>query len=730
MLDVTIIPREERVSDPLMLYVDHPEYQRIQTQRAEREIQQKALQRTNPQEYKAQQQEAEEKERKSRIRYEYLMQNFADFFAIQSSTTGDQQGRFWRTQSFAKNKTQIIIHHTALDARTIQNTRQERLALQKIHSFHSFQRQWGDIWYNFIIGPSGNIYEWRAGGIDVVGAHSKYNNTPSIGIALMGNFDIHETTPEQRESLEALTVELALLYNIDPYASLWYHQESTEHPYIRTHEHHSIAGHKDSSKTACPWSKLYNKLPHLKQVVHQQQQLSHASKDIPEPQIQQITSRIRSIHYDHTWEITPKQKELYIPYPSSTSHHRSTCIIRDNKNKKSIQAQCTKQKDILQITSTKPIPYGEIILIRIHQDNTYDLLHVRTQASTRIQATNHTKPTTRKEKKQEYIEKYQPTLLTEATQKKKTDIFVHEIDEYSKQPVRVLLRELSFMDSYHAQCSQTCSVHINQKQYETKDLQRKKSSDWSNTIIVSIDDTEYQAPSMLIDSQWGHVQIINYDRSSYTGVPRNSFVWKLHVQEQPYTDLQWQTYKEIMIVNELSLDEYMRGVVESNDTQTQTHNEVLSLLAKNYMLFYMHPDHIHPSIPWEAKYNAIDDPEYFQYFVGAWLEKTLSKRPIALQATKDMILSYENTLAFSPYFSCSWWFTRSAREKRWRTDTPYLISQEDPYPCKDFLWHGVWLSGRGAEYLAKQGRQTEEIIEYYYPWVQLSVVQYSASIID
>jgi hypothetical protein len=41
----------------------------------------------------------------------------------------------------------------------------------------------------------------------------------------------------------------------------------------------------------------------------------------------------------------------------------------------------------------------------------------------------------------------------------------------------------------------------------------------------------------------------------------------------------------------------------------------MAMIAKNYALFYMNKENSHPSIPSNASYNAIDDPDFFQKYV-------------------------------------------------------------------------------------------------------------------
>jgi hypothetical protein len=41
----------------------------------------------------------------------------------------------------------------------------------------------------------------------------------------------------------------------------------------------------------------------------------------------------------------------------------------------------------------------------------------------------------------------------------------------------------------------------------------------------------------------------------------------------------------------------------------------MSLISKNYALFYLNKENIHPNITQQANYSAIDDPDFFQKYV-------------------------------------------------------------------------------------------------------------------
>jgi hypothetical protein len=61
---------------------------------------------------------------------------------------------------FNHHKNKIVIHHTATDYnsnRTIDDVKKE---IQSIYKYHTINRDFGDIGYNFLIDQMWNIYEW------------------------------------------------------------------------------------------------------------------------------------------------------------------------------------------------------------------------------------------------------------------------------------------------------------------------------------------------------------------------------------------------------------------------------------------------------------------------------------------------------------------------------------------------------------------------------------------
>ena len=221
----------------------------------------------------------------------------------------------------------------------------------------------------------------------------------------------------------------------------------------------------------------------------------------------------------------------------------------------------------------------------------------------------------------------------------------------------------------------------------------------------------------------GIVKVSNYNRKSYVWIPWNIFKWSLNFEKWTYPLKNGDQKSDFIVINTLPFSEYMKWIVETNDTETLEKNKVMAMISKNYALFYMNKENIHPNISADANYTAIDDPNFFQKYVWAGLEKTLTKRYQALEATNNEVVMYNSYLPILPYFNCSAGFTLSAEEKRWWNDTPYLKSVYDFDTCDDFAWHGVWLAGKWAERFAKQWMTYDQILKYYYDSINIAKIK-------
>jgi hypothetical protein len=125
----------------------------------------------------------------------------------------------------------VIVHHSALPLSD---------GPYEIQQLHFNQKGYADIAYHFIVDEDGNIYAGRD--IHARGAHTGGSNTGSIGVVLLGNFEVINPTQSQLDALKLLLQVMKQEYHV-------------------TH----LAGHKDFNPgvTLCPGENLYEKLPAL-----------------------------------------------------------------------------------------------------------------------------------------------------------------------------------------------------------------------------------------------------------------------------------------------------------------------------------------------------------------------------------------------------------------------------------------------------------------------------------
>lgn len=83
----------------------------------------------------------------------------------------------------------------------------EHAALREIQKYHMDSRKYVDIAYNFLIMPSGRVYEGRGKGVE--GAHTVGHNS-DCGIAFVGNYDNDTLTFAQVRAYKRLRRKLGL----------------------------------------------------------------------------------------------------------------------------------------------------------------------------------------------------------------------------------------------------------------------------------------------------------------------------------------------------------------------------------------------------------------------------------------------------------------------------------------------------------------------------------------
>ena len=563
--------------------------------------------------------------------------------------------------NYHKNK--IIIHHTAKDYganRTIEDVKKD---IQQIYKYHTINRDFGDIGYNFLIDQMWNIYEWRAGGQWAVWMHASSNNVSSIWIALMWNFQNDTPTVEQMKSLVNLTTAVARYYHIDPMGYTYTFTTNTENePYVVANKNPNIMWHKNVKNTACPGTNLYKYLPQIRNEV------------------------LRRMKNEIVWNAD---------LPSNWANELKKTNVQKVNSVQTVKNNTSSQKSASNTTKVSDFPKR---LAELLQKNPKVL-----QNAAQVAKNNY---------------KWKLTKTSSQFSKITKKYSISDVKNLINQNISVLLYELTKdYDSFQIMCDVNCIFNIDWIDYTWT---------WAtltfltNKIQIN-SDRSLSANKVSVKSAItnGVVKVSNYNRKSYAWIPWNTFKWGLNFEKWTYPLKNGEQKSDFVVINALPFSEYMKWIVETNDTETLEKNKVMAMISKNYALFYMNKENIHPSISPSANYTAIDNPDFFQKYVWAGLEKTLTKRYQALNATKNQIVMYDNYLPILPYFNCSPGFTLSAEEKWGWNDTPYLKSVYDFDVCNDFAWHGVGLAWKWAERFAKQWMTYDQILKYYYDGIEI-----------
>ncbi|HEU5456778.1 MAG TPA: N-acetylmuramoyl-L-alanine amidase, partial [Nocardioides sp.] len=126
---------------------------------------------------------------------------------------------------------------------------------------------WFDLGYNFLVDRFGRAWVGRSGGADrlVQGAHTLGFNHASVGIAVIGNLDRSQSSPEAVTAL----VKLAS-WKLDRHGRYAdgkvtvTSSGSDKYPEGTRVRLPAIDGHRDTNDTACP-GLIYDKLPGIRQ---------------------------------------------------------------------------------------------------------------------------------------------------------------------------------------------------------------------------------------------------------------------------------------------------------------------------------------------------------------------------------------------------------------------------------------------------------------------------------
>lgn len=170
-----------------------------------------------------------------------MQEQFSEEFRLARTVRADADGKSYRWPvQFSRRISLLVVHHTALKVGGDGRSGVERV--RALYAYHSNNRGWGDIGYNYLIDEDGQIYEGRQGGDGAVGGHAYCWNTGTVGIALLGNFEMEKPMQVQIGALQWLLKDLAERHGLSLEGNVRFHGKELS----------PIIGHRDLLSTDCP----------------------------------------------------------------------------------------------------------------------------------------------------------------------------------------------------------------------------------------------------------------------------------------------------------------------------------------------------------------------------------------------------------------------------------------------------------------------------------------------
>lgn len=649
--------------------------------------------------------------------------NYPEEFRAQSTLNSDGAGRAYRWPlSYSKEVRLLVVHHTALYIASDPRPPVERM--RALYQYHAENRGWGDIGYNFVIDERGQIYEGRHGGRAVVAGHAYCNNVGTMGIALMGNFELEQPSQAQVQSLQWLLKELSDTYDINPGKGVVHHGKTFVTPYI---------GHRDLMSTDCPGYYMYNAMA-------------------------QVTANVRSGNVSATVKFPETAKPVQKPTTSSGPPPVARGITKIAEGLEAVGrtglalAPGSKQRITLLYTAPQTGVYangriaqvalssndivimqeagGKSIPVKTSLSSEYDvpggeqltislLVQAPWDVGTYWFEIGGMKYTLQTSGRRSRVEAYEnpfagraavPSPVTPPVQRRvRPQVPTPAVlpPTPSSRPVATAPFKVTLPATARIRLSSSASPVL---RFENGGTVAGKSVLANAAVQLSVSGNACRAQAPGIDTAASALALV--PSAGVTAVDA------VNGKVRRYRGtLECRAIDgEVALINIIGLEDYLRGLAEEPDTEPYQKQRAFAIAARTYMAYWMQPEkRKFPGMP----YDGSDSPATFQAYAGYDFEQNHQAWVKAVDNTNGSVLTFKNELVRPPYFSSNDGRTRTPEEAGWKNfpfSQELFRSKPDPW-CNGFpmAGHGVGMSGCGAEGQANEGKTAEQILQYYYP---------------
>ncbi len=181
--------------------------------------------------------------------------------------------------------------------------------------------------------------------------------------------------------------------------------------------------------------------------------------------------------------------------------------------------------------------------------------------------------------------------------------------------------------------------------------------------------------------------------------------------------------KKIWMINELSIETYLKGLAETTNASTVEFQKVMATAARSYAMYHYQRGISFGLIGASTKHAADHfhiDAYYDQVYRGYNSELRMPRLSAAVDATRAVTVSYQGKTVVTPYFSNSDGRTRDWTEVWGGTSVAWLKSVSVPQDKgKSLYGHGVGMSARGALLMVHEGKDWQTVLKYFYSGIEL-----------
>jgi len=185
--------------------------------------------------------------------------------------------------------------------------------------------------------------------------------------------------------------------------------------------------------------------------------------------------------------------------------------------------------------------------------------------------------------------------------------------------------------------------------------------------------------------------------------------------------------RKLWVINELPMSCYLKGLAETTNYSPVDYQKAIAVAARTYAMY-----HYNRGIEYDiadgstkhAKEHFHLDSVWDQVYRGYNAESRLSRMSEAVNATKGVVITYDEKIVVTPYFSQSDGRTRGWEEVWYGNAKPWLESVSVPEDKGKDLWgHGVGMSARGALIMIRdKAKGWIDTLKYFYRGTDLEKI--------